>query len=72
MAWPNMGQPAASTAVTSVARTQTPKKALNASIGPERRLRGGGGMAVGSLRNSRGVGVHPQAARTTLTAGIVK
>lgn len=70
MGWPAMGQAAASTASASVGRTQTPKKQLNASIGPDRRLRGGGGMAVGPLRNKKGVGIHPQAARTALVNGM--
>lgn len=50
--------------------TQTPKKQLNASIGPNRRLVGGGGMAVGPLRNKAGVAMHPKAARTALVNGM--
>ena len=43
---------------------------LNASIGPNRRMTGGGGMAVGPLRNQAGVGIHPKAARTALVNGM--
>lgn len=76
MAWPGPGQTVASTQTSfagkqkPMQRGQTAKKALNASIGPNRRLIGGGGMAVGPLRDSRGVGIHPKAARTTLLAGM--
>lgn len=70
MAWPNMGQAAASTASANAPRTQTKTAQLNAKIGPNRRLVGGGGMQVGSLRNKAGVGIHPQAARTALVNGM--
>lgn len=33
-------------------------------------LMGGGGMAVGSLRNNRGQALHPQVARKALIAGM--
>lgn len=49
---------------------QTGTSQLNASIGPDRRLMGGGGMSVGPLRNKKGVGIHPQAARTALVNGM--
>lgn len=70
MAWPDMGQAAASTQVASLPRKQTGTTQLNAKIGPPRRLVGGGGMAVGPLRNKAGVGIHPQAARTALVSGV--
>jgi len=49
---------------------QTPTFQLNASIGPNRRMTGGGGMQVGPLRNKAGVGIHPKAARTALVNGM--
>lgn len=51
-------------------RGQTGRTQLNASIGPDRRLMGGGGMAVGPLRNTKGVGIHPKAARAALVSGM--
>lgn len=60
--WPKAGMPRDG--------GQTPTSQLNASIGPDRRLMGGGGMAVGPLRNQKGVGIHPKAARAALTSGM--
>lgn len=70
MAWPNMGQAAASTESANAPRTQVSKKQLNASIGANRRFVGGGGMAVGPLRSKAGVGIHPKAARTALVSAL--
>lgn len=70
MAWPNMGQAAASTAVATRPRKQTTTTQLNAKIGAPRRLVGGGGMAVGPLRNKAGVGIHPKDARAALVSGM--
>lgn len=83
MSFPNQGQGQAASKPTTKLNEKTWPKAgmprdgvqtgtsqLNASIGPDRRLMGGGGMAVGPLRNQKGVGVHPKAARAALTSGM--
>lgn len=70
MAWPNMGQAAASTQVASQPRLQVAKRQTNVTRGRERKFLGGGGMAVGPLRKPNGTPLHPQAARAALVKGM--
>lgn len=60
--WPRPGMPRDN--------GQVEKNQKNAEVGPERRLVGGGGMAVGPLRSAKGVALHPKAAREALVRGM--
>lgn len=83
MAFPNSGQTASTDGVSVMRKgstwpragingtnVQTKKAPLNAKTGPERRLVGGGGMRVGSLRSAKGQPLHPKAARSALVTAV--
>ena len=69
MPFPNQGQQVSASQTGQMVR-QSPKKQLNATSLKPNKFLGGGGMAVGTMRNAKGQHLHPANARTALIAAL--